>query len=80
MEMTQEERDYVRSLNALALTSTEIQYLLDLMQELDPECGPEPITQSGKLVAARTFVRLLQGQSCPPFPSMPSTWRSGHAR
>ncbi len=54
--------------------------LLDLMLILDPKCGPVPKTNEGKLVAAQTFVRLVQGSPVQTPTWHPKTWREGHAR
>lgn len=78
--LTDPERNYVRSLRASALTSTEIAYLLDLLLELDPECGPLPPTSHGKKVAATVYVRLMQATPGVEQAQVLGTWRAGHAR
>lgn len=80
MEMTPDIRNYVRSLNATALSDLDVHYLLDLMMLLDPHCGPVPTTKQGKVTAAQTFVRLMQGESVERSTWNPKTWRAGHAR
>lgn len=80
MEMTDQVRTYVRSLNALALATEDIQSLLQIMLELDPECGPIPTTTHGRKLAAMTYVRLMQGSPIEGFTFFPKTWREAHAR
>lgn len=80
MDMTPDIRNYVRSLNAGRLSSLEVAFLIDLMLQLDPTCGPVPPTDNGKLVAAQVYVRLMQGESVQSATWHPHTWRAGHAR
>lgn len=80
MEMMPEMRNYVRGLNAGALTSAEVESLLDLMLLLDPDSGPKPTTNRGKYTAASVYVRLMQGAPVDGAGWQPRTWREGHAR
>lgn len=80
MEMTNELRDYTRSLDPKRLSDSEVEYLLDAMLLLDPDCGPKPTTRTGKRVAAATYVRFMQGDTTLPGALPAPTWRTGHAR
>lgn len=80
MEMMPEMRDYVRSLNASRLREEEISYLLQIMLQLDPHCGPVPTTPTGQKRAAQTFVRLMQGAPVETLTFSAAPWRTGHAR
>lgn len=60
MEMNTDERNYLLSLTASALTDREVQQVFEVIVLLDEDDSAQPQTMKGKRVTVDTFLSLLK--------------------